>query len=83
MCTHPVEDGAVDTLLESSSLPTSSSSELNHFAPQFQNQLALVVNTDGFMDLYVLDLKSSLEGGGPRSGGGCWSLYARKVDALK
>jgi hypothetical protein len=29
------------------------------------------------------DLKSSLEGGGPRSGGGCWSLYARKVDALK
>ena len=65
MCTHPVEDGAVDTPLESSSLPTSSSSELNHFAPQFQNQLALVVNNDGFMDLYVLDLKSPLERGGP------------------
>jgi len=29
------------------------------------------------------DLKSSLEGGGPRSGGGCWSLHAGKADALK
>jgi hypothetical protein len=29
------------------------------------------------------DLKSSLEGGGPRSGGGCWPLYTRKAAALK
>ena len=65
MCKQPVEDRAVATPLESYSLPTSSSSELNHFAPQFQNQLSLVVNNGGFMDLYVPDLKSPLERGGP------------------
>ena len=65
MCKQPVEDRAVATPLESYSLPTSSSSELNHFVPQFQNQSALVVNNDGFMDLHVLDLKSPLERGGP------------------
>ena len=29
------------------------------------------------------DLKSSLEGGGPRSGGGCESLKSGKAAALK